>query len=117
MTDDPIHALGPLFGPDSITIEINDETGTPFALEIFPDAANPVLKKNGLATQFYYMPKQVYLAKREDSPTDFDFSVTLFKGLMTTEDTLGISAIPSTGGEVDVGGAFMSFSTTMAIFC
>jgi hypothetical protein len=115
MTDDSIHALGPLFGPDFITIEINDETGTPFALEIFPDAANPALKRNGLATQFYYMPKQVYLAKREDSPTDFDFSVTLFKGLMTTEDTLGISGVPSTGGEVDVGGAFMSFSTTMAI--
>jgi len=115
MTDDSIHALGPLFGPDFITIEINDETGTPFALEIFPDAANPALKRSGLATQFYYMPKQVYLAKREDSPTDFDFGVTLFKGLMTAEDTLGISAIPSTGGEADVGGAFMSFSTTMAI--
>ncbi len=115
MTDDSIHALGPLFGPDFITIEINDQTGTPFALEVFPDANNPALKRNGLATQFYYMPKQIYLAKKEDSPTDFDFSVTLFKGLMTAEDTLGISGIPSTGGEVDAGGAFMSFSTTMAI--
>jgi len=115
MTDDSIHALGPLFGPDFITIETNDETGTPFALEIFPDANNPALKMNKLPTQFYYMPKQIYLAKREDSPTDFDFSVTLFKGLMTTEDTLGISGIPSTGGEVDAGGAFMTFSTTMAI--
>jgi len=115
MTDDSIHALGPLFGPDFITIEIDDESKSRFALEIFPDANNPALKRNGLPTQFYYMPKQVYLAKREDSPTDFDFSVTLFKGLMTTEDTLGISGIPSTGGEVDAGGAFMSFSTTMAI--
>ncbi len=115
MTDDSIHALGPLFGPDFITIEIDDQTGTSFGLEIFPDANNPALKRNGLPTQFYYMPKQVYLAKREDSPEDFDFSVTLFKGLMTSEDTLGISGIPTTGGEVDAGGAFMSFSTTMAI--
>jgi len=115
MTNDSIHALGPLFGPDFITIEINDQTGGTFALEIFPDANNPALKRNGLATQFYYMPKQIYLAKRPDSPTDFDFSVTLFKGLMTEEDTLGLSGIPSTGGEVDAGGAFMSFSTTMAV--
>ncbi|MGD0291758.1 MAG: hypothetical protein ABSC63_19225 [Candidatus Binataceae bacterium] len=115
MTDDSIHALGPLFGPDFITIEIDDQGGARFALEIFPDANNPALKRNGLATQFYYMPKEIELAKREDSPADYDFSVTLFKGLMTAEDTLGISGIPSTGGEVDAGGAFVSFSTTMAV--
>src|SRR6266581_866474 len=115
MTDDSVHGLGPLFGPDFITIEIDDQTKGRFALEIFPDANNPALKRNGLPTQFYYMPKEIQLAKRVDSPEDFDFSVTLFKGLMTTEDTLGISGIPSTGGEVDAGGAFMTFSTTMAI--
>src|ERR1700730_42334 len=115
MPDDSIHALGPLFGPDFITIEINDRTGSTFALEVFPDANNPALKRNGLATQYYYMPKRLYLAKKEDSPTDFDFSVVLFKGLMTPEDTLGISGIPSTGGEVDAGGAFISFSSTMAV--
>lgn len=46
MTDDSIHALGPLLGPDFITIEINDETGMPFALEIFPDANNAGLTSN-----------------------------------------------------------------------
>lgn len=115
MIDDSVHALGPLFGPDFITVVINDETEAQFALEIFPDANNPALKRNGLPTQFYYLPKQIYLAKRVDSPTDFDFSVTLFKGLMTTEDTLGISGIPSVGGAVEAGGAFMTFSTTMAV--
>lgn len=115
MTDDSIHALGPLFGPDFITIEIDDQTKGKFALEIFPDANNPALRRNGLPTQFYYMPKEIQLAKREDSPEDYDFSVTLFKGLMTAEDTLGISGIPSTGGEVDAGGAFIAFSTTMAV--
>ena len=115
MTDDSIHALGPLFGPDFITIEIDDQTKGKFALEIFPDANNPALQRNGLPTQFYYMPKEIQLAKREDSPDDYDFSVTLFKGLMTQEDTLGISGIPSTGGEVDAGGAFIAFSTTMAV--
>src|SRR5437667_6771434 len=109
MTDDSINALGPLFGPDFITMEIDDETKRKFALEIFPDANNPALKRNGLATQFYYMPKQVYLAKKENSAEDFDLSVTLFKGLMTSEDTLGTSGAPSSGGEVDAGGAFVSF--------
>src|SRR5215831_13973683 len=115
MTDDSVSGLGPKFGPDFITIELNDEPGSQFALEVFPDANNPALKRNGLPTQFYYMPKQVYLAKKENSPSDFDFSVTLFKGLMTSEDTLGVSGVPSTGGEVDAGGAFMAFSTTMAV--
>ncbi len=115
MTDDSVHALGPLFGPDFVTIEINDESKSTFALECYPDANNPALKRNGLPTQFYYMPKQLYLAKKENSPTDFDLSVTLFKGLMTSEDTLGVSGVPTTGGEVDAGGAFVSFSTTMAV--
>ena len=115
MIDDSINARGPLFGPDFITIEINDQTGAKYALEIFPDANNPALKRNGLATQFYYMPKQIQLAKRPDSPTDYDFSVTLFKGLMTAEDSLMPGGAPSVNGEVDAGGAFVSFSTTMAV--
>ena len=115
MPDTTVHALGPLFGADFITIEIDDETKGKFALEIFPDANNPELRNNGLPTQFYFMPKEIQLAKKEDGSGDFDFSVTLFKGLMTQEDTLGISGIPSTGGEVDAGGAFIAFSTTMAV--
>ena len=94
MTDSSVRALGAFFGPDSITIEIDDETKGKFALEIFPDANNPALRANGLPTQFYYMPKEIQLAKKEDGSGDFDFSVTLFKGLMTQEDTLGISGIP-----------------------
>lgn len=115
MIDNSIHAYGPLFGPDFITIEINDETGLKYALEIFPDANNPALKANQLPTQFYYMPKQVYLAKRPDSPKDYDFSVTLFKGLMTAEDSLMPGGAPSVNGELDAGGAFVTFSTTMAV--
>lgn len=115
MPDLAVQPLGPLFGPDFITIEVNDDSHGTFALEVFPDANNPSLKANGLPMQYYYMPKEIYLAKKENSTTDFDFSVTLFKGLMTTEDTLGISGVPTSGGELDAGGAFVAFSTTMAI--
>ncbi len=115
MADIAIQPLGPLFGPDFILIEVEDQALGTFALEVFPDANNPSLKANGLPMQYYYMPKQLYLAKKQDSSGDFDFSVTLFKGLMTTEDTLGISGAQTTGGEVDAGGAFVTFSMTMAV--
>ena len=34
MIDNSVHALGPLFGPDFVTIEINDQTGMKYALAI-----------------------------------------------------------------------------------
>lgn len=107
---------GPLLGPDFITIPVKSQsTGQNFDLEVFPDANNPSLRANGLPMQYYYLPKQLYLAKKADGSGDYDFSVTLFKGLMTTEDTLGISGAQTSGGELDAGGAFVTFSMTMAV--
>ena len=107
---------GPLLGPDFITLPVKSQsTGQNFDLEVFPDANNPSLRANGLPMQYYYLPKQLYLAKKPDGSGDFDFSVTLFKGLMTTEDTLGISGAETSGGELDAGGAFVTFSMTMAV--
>ena len=113
MPDLAVAPLGPLFGPDFLVVHCGSGANT-MDLEVYPDAANAELKANHLPQQYYYMPQRVYLAKKQGS-NDFDLSVTLFKGLMTTEDTLGISGVPSTGGEVDAGGAFVTFSTTMAI--
>lgn len=110
-----VQPLGPLFGPDFITVTVNNQSSGSFDLEIFPDANNPALRANGLPMQYYYLPKQLYLAKKPDGSGDFDFSVTLFKGLMTTEDTLGISGAQTSGGELDAGGAFVTFSMTMAV--
>ena len=115
MTNETVQPLGPLFGPDFITIDVNDQTGATFALEVYPDSNNPALLINKLPTQFYYVPKQVNLAKKTESPEDYDFSVTLFKGLMTEEDTLGVSATPTVDGAVEPGGAYIAFSTTMAV--
>lgn len=107
---------GPLLGPDFITLTVKSQsTGGSFDLEVFPDANNPSLRANGLPMQYYYLPQQLYLAKKPDGSGDFDFSVTLFKGLMTTEDTLGISGAQTSGGELDAGGAFVTFSMTMAV--
>ena len=114
MPDLTVAPLGPLFGPDFITVTVNDETSGAYNLEIFPDANNPQLKANRLPMQFYYMPQNLYLAKKQNS-NDFDFSVTVFKGLMTSEDTLNSGNVASAGGEIDAGGAFVTFSMTMAI--
>jgi hypothetical protein len=110
-----VTALGPLFGPNYISVEQNDDTGRTFALNIYPDANNPLLRQNGLPTQYYFMPQRVYLAKRQSDPSAFDFGVTVFKGLMTDETTLGIRPENMVGGEASVGGGICSFATTFAI--
>jgi hypothetical protein len=114
MNDESPSALGPLFGPDFILVTVDDENKVPYSLEIFPDANNPLLKANGIATQYYFMPQRIYLAKKQDSPSDYDFGMTVFEGLMTSEDTVGITNSATTG-DVETGGGFCTFATTFAI--
>jgi hypothetical protein len=113
MANEAITALGPVFGPDFVIITVNDETNKLYHLEVYPDANNSLLKREGLATQYYFIPERVYLAKKQTAPNDFDFGMTVFKGLMTSEDTIGITT--TTGGAAEAGGGFCSFSTTFAI--
>ncbi len=115
MANEPLSALGPVFGPNFIIVEVNDDTGKLFKLNIYPDVNNPLLKENGLATHYYIQPKEVYLARKEDSPSDYDFAMTVFKGLMTTEDTIGITDANTSSGEATSGGGFCTFKTTFAI--
>jgi hypothetical protein len=115
MSDDLLTPLGPLFGPNFITVEQNDETGKLFALHIYPDANNNRLRPNGMPTHFYFVPQRVYLAKKQTAPEDFDFGMTLFKGLLTGETTLQITDDVTQGGAVETGGSFCTFATTFAI--
>jgi len=117
MDNDSPAAVGPVFGPDFVVIVVNDETGMQYHLNVFPDYNNPVLKANGLQQQYYFLPQRVYLAKKQNSPQDYDFGMTVFKGLMTSEDTVGVTSASTdpTSGDVEVGGGFCSFSTTFAI--
>jgi hypothetical protein len=113
--DDFVAGVGPLFGPDFVVVTVNDETGKLYSLQVYPDAHNPELKDAGLPTQYYFQPADVYLAMKQDSPADFDFGMTVFKGLMTSETTLGITPGETTGGDVETGGGFCTFATTFAI--
>jgi len=116
MTNDAAAPLGPLLSADRIFVTAADNNKISYQLEIFPDANNSVLKANGLAQQYYFMPQRIYLAKKQDSPADFDFGMTVFKGLLTPEDTVGINPGQTTGGgDVEAGGGFCTFSTTFAI--
>jgi hypothetical protein len=107
--------LGPLFGPNFILITVNDENNRPFPLEIYPDSNNPLLKESGLATHYYFQPQRVYLAKKQDDPATFDFGATVFKGLMTTENTVGVTDAMTVDGVASAAGGFCSFATTFAI--
>jgi hypothetical protein len=115
MTNESPGPLGALFGPDFLIVTVNDDTNTKYSLEVYPDANNTLLKANGLPTQYYFVPQRIYLAKKQDSPQDFDFGMTVFKGLMTSEDTVGITDAKTPGGDVEAGGGFCTFSTTFAI--
>ncbi|WP_295696013.1 hypothetical protein [Lapillicoccus sp.] len=107
--------LGPLFGPDFVLVTVNDETGASYALQVYPDANNPALKAAGLPMQYYFQPQRVYLAKKQTAPADFDFGMTVFKGLMTEETSIGVTDANTTNGSVEAGGGFCTFTTTFAI--
>jgi hypothetical protein len=114
--NDAVTPLGPLLSADRLFVTVVDNGQVSYQLEIFPDANNSLLKTNGLPQQFYFMPQRIYLAKKQDSPQDYDFGMTVFKGLLTPEDTVGINPGQTTGGgDVEAGGGFCTFSTTFAI--
>jgi len=104
-----------MFGPNYVTVQVNNETGKAVELQVYPDVCNPELKNNGLPMHYYFVPQEVYLAKKADFPEDFDFAMTVFKGLMTSETTIGVNDSNTTDGTVEAGGGFCTFSTTFAI--
>ncbi|MDT0452065.1 hypothetical protein [Streptomyces hesseae] len=112
---DFLSPTGPLFGPDFVVVTVNDDTGVSYSLQVYPDASNADLQAAGRPTQFYWQPSRVYLARKQDSPADYDFSMTVFKGLMTSETTIGITPDQTTGGDAEVGGGFCAFTTTFAV--
>src|SRR5262249_4888199 len=89
------------------------ETGTRFDVQVYPDAHNPELRQAGLPTQYYFQPAQVFLARKHDSPQDFDFEMTLFKGLGSEETNITPEELA--GASTEMGGGFCTFSTTFAI--
>lgn len=112
---DFLTAAGPIFGPDFVLVTVNDETGMQYSLQVYPDANNEDLRAAGRPMQYYWQPSRVYLAKKQNSPTDYDFGLTVFKGLMTSETTIGITDEMTTDGTVEMGGGFCSFATTFAV--
>jgi len=110
---DFVSGVGPLFGPDFVIVTVNDATGTRYDVQVYPDAHNPELRAAGLPTQYYFQPAQVYLARKQTEPQDFDFEMTLFKGLGSEE--ANITPAELQGASTEMGGGFCTFSTTFAI--
>jgi hypothetical protein len=74
MTDVALPA-GPLFGPDSVTIDVGCDPGPSMSVPVLPDAQNTALRAAGQPAQFYVQPARLFLAHRQASP-DLDFSMT-----------------------------------------
>lgn len=108
---DFVSGVGPLFGPNFVVVTVDDDSGKRYDVQVYPDAHNPELRAAGQPTQYYFQPSQVYLARKHDSPDDFDFQMTVFKGLLSAEDTIAPADLAGT----EVGGGFCTFSTTFAI--
>ncbi|MFD0542777.1 hypothetical protein ACFQ1B_06055 [Streptomyces mexicanus] len=106
-----VSGVGPLFGPNFIIVTANDETGKEFQLQVYPDAHNPELRAAGMPTQYYFQPAEVFLARKHDSPDDFNFQMTVFKGLMSEEANISPAELAGT----ELGGGFCSFATTFRI--
>src|ERR1700733_1460728 len=101
---DFVSGVGPLFGPDFVVVTVNDATGCQYGVHVYPDAHNPELRAAGLPTQYYFQPAQVYLAHKQTSPQDFDFEMTLFKGLGSEE--ANITPTELQGASTEMGGGF-----------
>ena len=112
--NDFLSPTGPIFGPDFVLITI-DADGLTYPLQVYPDASNESLREAGQPMQFYYQPGNVYLARKQNAPADYDFGMTVFKGLMTEESTIGITPEVTTNGAVETGGGFCAFVTTFAV--
>jgi hypothetical protein len=106
---DFISANGPIWGPDYVVVTV-EQNGTPYALQIFPDANNAALRAAGLPTQYYWQPAAVYPATRPDNQSLYDFGMTLFKGLLTSADDVGV-----TSADQEMGGGWLTFATTFAV--
>lgn len=112
---DFLTATGPIFGPNFVLVTVNDDTGVEYRLQVYPDANNEELRKAGRPMQYYWQPARVYLARKQDHPAEYDFGMTVFKGLMTTETTVGVTDDVTTAGAVEAGGGFATFATTFAV--
>ena len=95
--------LAPLGPRRVLTSSRSMLTTTPVAYPArsLPRRNNPQLQAAGVATHFYFMPKQVYLARKATVPADFAFGMTVFKGLATTESTIGVTDAMASDGAVE----------------
>jgi hypothetical protein len=114
MFDPLINPVGPMCGPNFVVCVVKDQDHQ-YTVQVYPDANNALLKANGLPTQYYWQPSSVFLAKKQDSPEDYAFGMTVFKGLMTSETTIGVSDDQTSGGDLEAGGGFCTFTTTFAL--
>jgi hypothetical protein len=106
---DFISPSGAIFGPNFVIVTV-EQSGVEYQLQVYPDANNQALQAAGLATYYYWQPAQLYVATEPDNPAVYDFGMTLFKGLLTSDRDIGV-----TSADQEMGGGWLTFSTTFAV--
>lgn len=106
---DFVTPLGAYFGGNYVIVTVM-QNGVQYDLQIYPDANNEALRAAGLQTYYYWQVKELSVPKRQDNPALFDFGMTLFKGLLTSDRDIGV-----TSSEQDMGGGWLTFSTTFGV--
>ena len=94
--------VGPLFAGGSRVI-----TKSGYDVEYYADAHNSLLQQAGLAPCYYWLPRSVNLARRDNG--DYKFSMVHFVGVRTNSTTVG-----ETSTDNEVAGGVVTFSTTAA---
>jgi hypothetical protein len=101
--------IGPYYGPNKLLITQDDEDGTTYALNIFPDLFNEELRNAGKPLAFYYLPDSPRMARYENG--DYMFHFTKFAGVLTADDNIAVAS----PGQVEVAGGVVAFTSTLKI--
>jgi hypothetical protein len=97
-------SVGPLFAAGIAPI-----TKSGYTILFLPDAHNTELQNEGKAPVYYWLPKNVRLARRDGDTGDYAFSMIHFVGVRSEDSHVGVD------GTEEVSGGLLAFSTTTAI--
>jgi hypothetical protein len=100
-------AVGPVYVASAIPVKVNDGQ-LEYNLVYYPDLNNDQLQREGQAPHYYYMPRDIHIA-RDLRSGDYMFSLLHFEGVMSGETNVGVQ------GEQEVTGGLFTVSITAGL--
>ena len=97
--------IGPVYEGNIEEFVVN-EGGLSYRIMYLPDKNNSELQREGKSPYYYWMPKDVRIARRSDTG-DYKFHLLHFVGVQSSESTVGV-----TEGTREVAGGVLSVTIT-----